>query len=153
MMTNWISLNWFAVFKPSCCVNGNFHDSHNIPLLCCTVCGQLKTDKLSKSISPSGELQYRPGDDVVLNCSFYPVRKVGERPNWFYIDYSEDAHGQVKCVNSNNTSQEYHYDNRICSWKNTLTIYNFSKELSGTYSCGFSYHIINQTLKLLEKGN
>ena len=31
-------------------------------------------------------------------------------------------------------------------------IFNFSEELSGTYSCGYSYHIINQTLRLLEEG-
>ena len=90
---------------------------------------------------------------MILNCSFYPVRKVGQRPNWIYIDYSEDAHGRAKYVDSSNARQDYHYDSRTCSWKNTLTIHNFSKELSGTYSCGYSYHTINQTLKvLLEKG-
>jgi hypothetical protein len=55
-------------------------------------------------------------------------------------------------LSNNNTDQEWHYDKKKCIWKNTLTIFNFSEELSGTYSCGYSYHIINQTLRLLEEG-
>ena len=117
------------------------------------VCDRFKTANVSRNIAPSGDLRYRPGDDVILNCSFYPVQNVGQRPFWFFVNYDEDGNVTTEYVRpSNNTRQELHYDNRKCIWRNTLMIFNFSEELSGTYSCGYSYHIINQTLRLLEEG-
>ena len=117
------------------------------------VCDRFKTANISRNIAPSGDLQYRPGDNIVLNCSFYPVQEIDQRPYWFFINYEKDGNVIIEYVEaSNNTRQDYHYDKSKCIWKNTLTIFNFSDELSGTYSCGYSYHIINQTLRLLEEG-
>ena len=117
------------------------------------VCDRFKTANISRNIAPSGDLQYRPGDNIVLNCSFYPVQEIDQRPYWFFINYEKDGNVTIEYVEaSNNTRQDYHYDKSKCIWKNTLTIFNFSDELSGTYSCGYSYHIINQTLRLLEEG-
>ena len=116
------------------------------------VCDRFKTGNISTNIAPSGDLQYKLGDDIVLNCSFYPVQELAQRPYWFFIDYSKDGNVTIEYVDVNNTRQDLHFDKTKCIWKNTLTIYNFSGDLSGTYSCGYSYHIINQTLRLLEEG-
>lgn len=131
----------------------NYPICTNFCILFCIVCDRFKTANISRNIAPSGDLRYRPGDDVILNCSFYPVQKVGQRPFWFFVNYDEDGNVTIEYVRSNNnTRQEFHYDKKKCIWRNTLTIFNFSEELSGTYSCGYSYHIINQTLRLLEEG-
>ena len=121
-----------------------------------SVCSRFKTRNISKAISPSGNLHYKPGDTVVLNCSFYPVQEIGQKPHWFFIKYSDEVNGSnavVRYVDFNGTRQQYYYDKTTCIWKNTLTISNFSEDLSGTYSCDYSTHAINQTLKILAQGN
>ena len=117
-----------------------------------TVCSRFKTSNISMSMAPSGELRYKRGDKVVLNCTFYPVQESGQKPNWFFIDYDKNGNVLAEFVDSSVAHQECHYDKTNCIWKNTLTISNFSEELAGTYSCGYSYHIINQTLQLLKHG-
>ena len=87
-----------------------------------------------------------------MNCSLYPVQEIGQRPYWWFSDVDENGNVKIEYADFNDTTQEFLYDSTMCIWKNTLTIYNFSDELAGTYSCGFYNHIINQTLKLLDEG-
>ena len=103
------------------------------------------------TIAPSGNLQYSAGDTVVLNCSFYPAQEIGQHPFWTFVHHDEESGNEtVEFVDV--SRQNYHYDKSNCIWKNTLTIHNFSDKLAGTYSCGYSYHIVNQTLRVLKDG-
>ena len=108
-------------------------------------CARYQPGNSTMFITPSGKnLQYKPGEDVLLNCTFIFEVEVGAQPHW----YTERNGHIVYCGSPNcpNCEQASTYDYHSCKWTTILRVKNFSKTMAGKYICGYATHSQEVTL-------
>ena len=120
-----------------------------------SACAQYQPGNGTMQITPSGtNHHYKPGEDVLLNCTFVFKYQFGSQLNW-YTDLEQNGHtescgfpGELNPNFPNCVQTILPYDSDSCKWTNTLMIENFSKAAAGKYICGYSTQFVEVTLDI-----
>lgn len=104
-------------------------------------------------ITPSGSNHhYKPGEDILLNCTFVFEHQFGSQLNWYTErnGHTEpcDFSGELNANFPNCVQTILPYDSDSCKWTNMLMIENFSKAAADKYICGYSTQFVEVTLDI-----
>ena len=96
-------------------------------------------------VSPQNVSYYAEGTTVKLKCTALFADYLSQKPSWYKVNDSILAY-----CDGPNFKQTAQYDDNKCKWSNDLTIYNFTEDLVGEYTCGFYQHNKSLFLELPE---
>lgn len=122
----------------------SLHYDQNLNFFSSPACARYQPGNSTMFITPSSKnLQYKPGEDIILNCTFIFEVQFGARPYWY-----TERNGHVVFCSSPDYEQTSTYDYHSCKWTTILRIMNFSKAMAGRYICGYATHSQEVTLNV-----
>lgn len=118
-----------------------------------SACAQYQPGNGTMQITPSGNNHhYKPGEDILLNCTFVFEHQFGSQLNW----YTERNGHTESCAFPGELNPNFPncvqtilpYESDSCKWTNMFMIENFSKAAAGKYICGYSTQFVEVTLDI-----
>lgn len=101
-------------------------------------CDSTERHEITASKDPSSpdSLTYSLSDSIVLYC-IYSNTMQKQPPNWFFTPFFGNTTMTVTFQNNSSFHLYYYFDKHKCVWNTSLSIYNFSHDLSGVYWCSY----------------